>query len=161
MVAPLVIAGGAAAIAVGYEVIEHFFGKKKIIPPGVLPYVIPTPFSPPPGPPVAPHKVPGGTYVYTGPQAAPDVLGSAAAALAAVNPCDASNEQLVRNFQSAAGLAQIPGGAGWNSVSPAGTDGRYGHDVSAILQKYQPHAPPGCSVRPSWWGPPGTYKNNT
>ncbi len=162
------IGAGAAVLAIGFEAYEHFFPKKlKMPPPGVLPNVFPPVPGQPVAPlvvsqqPVAPHKVPGGGFVYTAPQAPPDVLMMAAKALAAVNPCDASSEQFVRNFQAAAGLAQLNGGAGWNSVSPPGTDGRYGHDVAAVLQKYVSHAPPPCVPRPSWWGRPGAYTNNT
>jgi hypothetical protein len=160
---PVILGVGAVAVA-GYEIVRDLFFKKKLAPaphsfvPGVVSPTAPIVVSQQP---VMPHKVPGGTYVYTAPQAAPDVLQTAATQLAALNPCDASSEQAVRNFQAAAGLAQLNGGAGWNAVNPPGTDGRYGHDVAALLSKYVSHAPAPCSPRPSWWGPPGTYKNRT
>jgi len=106
-----------------------------------------------------PHKVPGGTYVYTGAQASPADVQATANALAAVDPTVKSSEQLVRNFQDAAGLAQRPGGPGWDQVQPTGTDGRYGHDVAAILAQYVPNAPPASATRPTWWGPTSTYHN--
>ena len=156
-----VIAAAAAVAAGAYAIITDFMPKKalKPPPPGVLP---PKPVTPLPLPvtPVAPHKVPGGLYVYTAPQAAPDLVQAAATALAAVNPGVQSSEQLVRNFQGAAGLAQLNGGPGWDSVSPPGTDGRYGHDVAAVLSKYVPNAPAPCTrATVNWWGKVGSYTN--
>jgi hypothetical protein len=150
------LAAGAFAL---FEVLDDVLPQKpvpKIIPPTpgtVKPIVLP------PEAPVVPHKVPGGTYVYTAPQAAPDLVQAAATALAAVNPCLKTSEQLVRNFQGAAGLAQLTG-PGASAVQPAGTDGRYGHDVAAVLAKYVPNAPPPCATRPAWWGAVGSYSNN-
>lgn len=106
-----------------------------------------------------PYTVPGGGFVYTGAQAPAERLQAAARALAAVDPTKKQNEQLVRNFQDAAGLAQRPGGLGWDLVQPTGTDGRYGHDVAAVLGRYIDHPPPVSSIRPNWWGRPGSYTN--
>lgn len=110
-----------------------------------------------------PDAPPGG-WAYNAPVAQPSALQQAAQALAKLDPCNPASEQAVRNFQAAAGLAQINGGPGWNAVSPPGTDGRYGGDTALALAKYVPNAPPACysnsnPTRPGWWGPPGTYAN--
>jgi hypothetical protein len=112
-----------------------------------------------------PDSPPGG-WSYNAPVAPPSLLSQTAAALAAVDPCDPKNVQLVRNFQSAAGLAQINGGPGWDQVSPPGTDGRYGGDTAKALAQYVQTAPAPCysnanPSRPAWWGAPGTYTNLT
>jgi hypothetical protein len=153
-----VIVAVLAGVGVVYEVFDDLLPSKPL--PKVLPPAPGTtkPIVLPPQVPVTPHVVPGGTYVYTAPQAAPDLVQASANALAAVNPCDKSSEQLVRNFQGAAGLAQLTA-PGASSVTPPGTDGRYGHDVAAVLAKYVPNAPPPCATRPSWWGAVGAYVN--
>jgi hypothetical protein len=111
-----------------------------------------------------PDAPPGG-WVYNAPVAQPSALQAAATALAAANPCLPSSEQLVRNFQAAAGLAQLNAAGNWQAASPPGTDGRYGGDTALALAKYVPNAPPACysnaspSNRPAWWGPPSTFTN--
>jgi hypothetical protein len=111
-----------------------------------------------------PDSPPGG-WVYTAPVAPVSTIQAAATALAAVDPCNPANEQLVRNFQAAAGLAQLNGGPGWDQVNPQGTDGRYGGDAAKALAQYVNNAPAACysdsnPTRPAWWGPIGTYTNN-
>ena len=118
-------------------------------PPGILPIQ--------PGPAPAPTPVAPLNYKYNAP-VAPNAA-QLAAQLAAVDPCQQANEGLVRAFQSAAGLAQLNASAGWDQVSPPGTDGRYGHDVFVTMQSYVAKPPPPCAPRPKWWGPPGTYYN--
>ena len=111
-----------------------------------------------------PDSPPGG-WVYNAPVASVQTVQQAAAALAAVNPCLQSSEQLVRNFQAAAGLAQLNASPGWNSVTPPGTDGRYGGDAAKAMAQYVTNPPPACysnanpSNRPVWWNAPGTYTN--
>ncbi len=109
-----------------------------------------------------PDAPPGG-WAYNGSVSAN--VQQAATALAAVDPCQQSSEQLVRNFQAAAGLS-ITGGIGDpNAVNPPGTDGRYGGDAETALAQYVPNPPAACysnanpNSRPSWWGAPGTYTN--
>ncbi len=162
---PYVVAGIAAGGAILYKLAESALPKAptptKIPPPGVTPWHPAAPaVKPEPSQGTAtPHVVPGGSFVYTGAQASPADVQAAANALAAVDPTLKQNEQLVRNFEDAAGLAQRPGGPGWDQVHPTGTDGRYGHDVAAVLSKYVAHAPPPSPTRPAWWGAPGRYTN--
>jgi hypothetical protein len=160
-----ILVGVAAGLGVLYEILDSVLPKPpvpKIVipPPGVKPSGGGTvkPIVLPPETPVVPHSVPGGSWVYTAPQAAPDLVQSTATALAAVDPYLKSSEQIVRNFQGAAGLAQLTG-PGANAVNPPGTDGRYGHDVAAVLGKYA-NAPLVSPTRASWWGPIGSYQNN-
>ncbi len=109
-----------------------------------------------------PTSPPGG-WSYNG-NVQSDVV-TKAQALAAVDPCAKQNEQIVRDFQGAAGLAQINGGPGWDQVSPPGTDGRYGGDdqkaLAAILGVSISQVPQTCFAngRPGWWGAVGTYTN--
>ena len=111
-----------------------------------------------------PDSPPGG-WVYNAPVASTQTVQQAAAALAAVNPCLQSSEQLVRNFQAAAGLAQLNAAGDWNAVSPPGTDGRYGGDCAIAMKQYVTNPPPACysnanpNNRPAWWGPAGTFTN--
>jgi hypothetical protein len=111
-----------------------------------------------------PDAPPGG-WVYNAPVASAQTVQQAAAALAAVNPCLQSSEQLVRNFQAAAGLAQLNAAGNWSAVSPPGTDGRYGGDAAKAMAQYVQNPPPACysnanpSNRPAWWGPPSTFTN--
>ena len=156
-----ILLGIAGGVGVLYEILDSVLPTKpipKVVipPPGVNPGPV-KPIVLPPEVPTVPHQVPGGTWVYTAPQAAPDLVQSTANALAAVDPYLQENEQVVRNFQGAAGLAQLTG-PGANNVSPAGTDGRYGHDVAAVLGKYA-NAPLVSPTRAVWWGPVGTYTN--
>lgn len=163
---PWIVAGAAGAAVLLYKVVASASEE----PPKPAPAKPPMPLNvkpPPKAVPAAPshgtaipHTVPGGAFVYTGAQAAPADVQAAANALAAVDPTQKSSEQLVRNFQDTAGLAQRPGGAGWDSVQPTGTDGRYGHDVRAVLGKYVSNPPPASATRPTWWGAPGGYRNN-
>src|SRR5271166_9156 len=109
-----------------------------------------------------PDAPPGG-WAYNG--SVSSNVQQAATALAAVDPCQKSSEQLVRNFEAAAGMT-ITGGTGDpNAVTPPGTDGRYGGDVAAALAQYVSNPPQACysnanpNSRPSWWGSPGTYTN--
>lgn len=131
-------------------------GSRQVMPPpGVLP------IRPPPGP-VPPAPVPPPVaplnYHYNAPTS--PTAAQLAQQLAAVDPCQQANEGLVRQFQSAAGLAQLNASAGWDQVSPQGTDGRYGHDAFVMMQTLGvANPPPPCSPRPKWWGPPGTYYN--
>jgi hypothetical protein len=109
-----------------------------------------------------PDAPPGG-WVYNAPVSPAAQIQAAATALAAVDPCQPANVQLVRNFQGAAGLAQM-NDPGSNNVHPPGTDGRYGGDTAKALGQYVPTAPPACydnahPIRPSWWGPVHTYQN--
>jgi hypothetical protein len=110
-----------------------------------------------------PDSPPGG-WQYNASVASPQTVQAAAAALAAVNPCLPSSEQLVRNFQAAAGLAQLNTSPGWNAVNPPGTDGRYGGDTAKAMAQYVPNPPAACysnisTSRPAWWGPVGGYTN--
>jgi len=113
-----------------------------------------------------PDAPPGG-WVYNAPVASVQTVQQAAAALAAVNPCLQSSEQLVRNFQAAAGLAQLNASGDWNSVSPPGTDGRYGGDAAKAMAQYVQNPPPACysnanpGSRPAWWGAPSTFSNGS
>jgi len=131
-------------------------GSRQVMPPpGVLPVIQPVvpPAPAPVPPPVAPLN-----YHYNAPTS--PTAAQLAQQLAAVDPCSQANEGLVRQFQSAAGLAQLNASAGWDQVSPQGTDGRYGHDCFVMMQTLGVASPPPpCSPRPSWWGPPGTYYN--
>ena len=92
-----------------------------------------------------PRLTSGAIQAGAAPGTPASLVVQAAAALAAVDPCLKANEQIVRNFQSAAGL---------------GVDGRYGPGVAAALKRYQPNAPPACSPRPAWWGASGTSANS-
>lgn len=109
-----------------------------------------------------PDAPPGTGWAYNG--SVTSSVQAAAQALAAVDPCAQSSEQLVRNFQAAAGLS-ITGGLGDpNAVSPPGTDGRYGGDTAKALALYVSNAPAACYSfanpnRPSWWGAVRTYTN--
>lgn len=128
---------------------------QRMPPPGVLPVIKPIgPVPPAPVPaPVAPLN-----YHYNAPTS--PTAAQLAQQLAAVDPCQQANEPLVRAFQSAAGLAQLNASAGWDQVTPQGTDGRYGHDAFVMMTTLGVASPPPpCSPRPSWWGPPGTYYN--
>lgn len=116
---------------------------------------------------VGPSSDSGQTYDYNG-QVQADVMAKAQA-LAAVNPCDKANEQVVRDFQGAAGLVTLPGSPSvapdWNQVTPPGTDGRYASNTRDTLAKVlgvDPSAVPAPCVRGStvtWWGPPGSDVN--
>lgn len=131
--------------------------RQQMPPPGVLPVIQPivppvVPPAPVP-PPVAPLN-----YHYNAPTS--PSAAQLAQQLAAVDPCQQSSEPLIRQFQSAAGLAQLNASAGWDQVTPQGTDGRYGHDCFVMMQTLGVANPPApCSPRPGWWGPPGTYYN--
>lgn len=115
-----------------------------------------------------PDSPPGG-WTYNGTVGDPASIAAAIAAFKAAvgaagsNPaCDPNVRQATRNLQAALGLAQINGGPGWNAVNPPGTDGRYGGDVYKAASVYdssmpQPFYSNSQPVRPSCWGPPGTY----
>lgn len=160
---PWLVAGGVGVAVLLYKLVARADEPE----PSPKPSPRPGPFKPVVAPKVAPshgtaqaHTVPGGHFIYTGAQAPAVQVQAAANALAAVDPTLQQNQQLVRNFQDAAGLAQRPGGPGWDQVQPTGTDARYGHDVAAVLGQYVPNPPPASSTRPTWWGPPGKYYNN-
>lgn len=112
--------------------------------------------SPQPSPGPTPEH-PGVNYSYTGQPQDPATQQEWADKLSASDPYDINNAWIVRMFQWAVGLTQnsYPG---VDSVTPSGTDGRYGHDTNAALAKLAP-APPVAPTRPSWWGPSGTYTN--
>ncbi len=111
-----------------------------------------------------PDSPPGG-WSYNGQVSSAAAIQAAATALAAVDPCQPANVQLVRNFQGAVGLVQTNSGQpDWSSVNPPGTDGRYGGDAAKALAQYVPNAPPACysnsnPTRPSWWGAVGAFTN--
>lgn len=115
---------------------------------------------PSPGPSPGPTpEHPGVNYSYTGQPQDPATIAEWGNKLASVDAYDINNAWIVRMWEWAAGLTQA-GYPGVDSVTPSGTDGRYGHDANAALVSNgianpQPVAP----TRPSWWGPPGTYTN--
>jgi hypothetical protein len=163
--------GGSLVGLLGLGLYEKLFAAPKAAPkPVTCPNGTPAPGGntaacPPPQMGNNDPDAPPGGWVYNAPVAAPSAVQAAATALAAVNPCLQSSEQLVRNFQAAAGLAQLNASGNWNAVSPPGTDGRYGGDAALALAQYVPNAPPACysnanpNNRPSWWGPAGTFTN--
>ncbi len=157
---PYLAAGAVAAGALAYKLLHKPAAVKPKPAPGPFkPVVYNKPVPAPSHGTSTAHTVPGGHFVYTGAQAPQAEVQAAADALAAVDPTLKQNEQLVRNFQDAAGLAQRPGGPGWDQVQPTGTDGRYGHDVRAVLGQYVSNPPPASATRPSWWGNVGAYTN--
>lgn len=112
--------------------------------------------SPTPGP--TPEH-PGVNYSYTGQPQDPATIQEWGTKLASVDAYDINNAWIVRMWEWAAGLTQA-GYPGVDSVTPSGTDGRYGHDANAALvQNGIANPQPVAPTRPSWWGAPGTYTN--
>lgn len=112
--------------------------------------------SPTPGP--TPEH-PGVNYSYTGQPQDPATLAEWGNKLASVDAYDINNAWIVRMWEWAAGLTQA-GYPGVDSVTPSGTDGRYGHDANAaMVQNGIANPQPVAPTRPSWWGAPGTYTN--
>lgn len=165
------IAGGVGVAAlIGFLIYEkQAHAAPKVLPPTRCPDGSPAPGGivgncPPPSMGNNDPDAPPGGWVYNAPVAPAPTIQQTAAALAALDPCDPKNAQAVRNFQAAAGLAQINGGPGWDQVNPPGTDGRYGGDTAKALATYVQNAPAPCysnahPQRPGWWGPVGTYTN--
>jgi hypothetical protein len=114
--------------------------------------------TPPPAPGPTPEH-PGVNYSYTGQPQDPATIQEWGSKLVSVDPYDINNAWIVRMWEWAAGLTQA-GYPGVNSVTPAGTDGRYGHDAQGALLAHGFSNVPGvAATRPAWWGPAGTYTN--
>lgn len=118
----------------------------------------PTPPGPAPGPQPTPEH-PGVNYSYTGQPQDAATIAEWGSKLTSVDAYDINNAWIVRMWEWAAGLTQA-GYPGVDSVTPSGTDGRYGHDAhQALLDHGFPNAQPVAAARPAWWGKSGTYTN--
>ena len=82
------------------------------------------------------NTVKGWLAPSAGPTATASLASAAATTLAAVNPCDQTNANLVSAFQQSAGLK---------------VDGEYGTNAAHALAALIPTAPPACHPRPTWW----------
>lgn len=118
----------------------------------------PGPTPPAPGPQPTPEH-PGVNYSYTGQPQDAATIAEWGTKLTSVDAYDIANAWIVRMWEWAAGLTQA-GYPGVDSVTPSGTDGRYGHDAhQALLDHGFPNAQPVAAARPAWWGKSGTYTN--